>query len=147
MDELKIRKAIRSDQSEILKLVRSENLNPINLRWENFLLGETEQNRIIAIVQLKKHKDGSKELASLVVQPENRGQGYAGKLIKALISGCDETIYLMCRSGLGPFYQQYGFEPITREEMPVYFKRIHTLFGLMKRVIKRDEDLLIMCKK
>lgn len=144
MDELIIRKAIRSDQSEILKLVRSENLNPMKIKWKNFIVAESKEDGIKAIGQLKEHRDGSIELASLVVKTEFRGQGLARKLIEILTEGCVEPVYLMCRSGLGDFYQRFGFNAISEEDMPRYFKRISKLFDRVKGIIGREESLLIM---
>ena len=144
MSNIKIRKAIRSDHQEIVKMVRSENLNPMNLKWQNFSVAESAEKEIIAIAQLKEHRDGSIELSSLVVKPQLRGTGLAGAMIKDLINDQSGTVYLMCRSGLGSFYEKFGFMEVPGDEMPRYFMRIHKLFSKLKKVFRRDESLLIM---
>lgn len=144
MSEFNIREATRSDQKKIVSMVRSENLNPLNIKWENFIVAETSDREIAAISQLKKHRDGTVELASLVVRQDWRGRGLARKLIEVLVKDQERTIYLMCRSGLGDFYSKFGFVGLSREEMPRYFKRMFDLVKAMKVFLGRNESLLIM---
>ena len=58
----------------------------------------------------------------------------------------DGTLYLMCRSGLGPLYEKFGFYPLEYDEMPRYFQRVSKLVGVLNAVRKTNETLLVMCR-
>ncbi|HEY2941485.1 MAG TPA: hypothetical protein VGN09_03535, partial [Vicinamibacteria bacterium] len=64
-----IRPATQADQATIVRLVRRANLNRMNLRWPNFLVAESDGG-VVGIGQVKTHRDGSRELASMVVVSE-----------------------------------------------------------------------------
>ena len=95
-------------------------------------------------MQIKPHKDGSDELASLVVDPAYSGMGIARALVEHLIGIYDGTLYLMCRATLGEFYQRFGFKAVLEPQMPPYFRRIAKLASLVEIMSKAGETLLIM---
>lgn len=72
-----IRPATPGDQAAIAALVWAEGLNTESLRWPDFLVAVDEARHLIGTVQLRRHADGARELASLVVVPEWRGRGLA----------------------------------------------------------------------
>jgi N-acetylglutamate synthase-like GNAT family acetyltransferase len=72
-----IRRARAADQADITTLVREARLNPRGLHWSRFLVAD-DDGRIVGVAQLRLHSDGARELASLVVKPEYRGQGFGG---------------------------------------------------------------------
>ena len=78
-----IRPATNQDQLAIRALVRTERLNPTDLNWPNFVVAAGERG-LVGAVQLRIHTAGSRELGSLVVRKEARGQGIASRLIDAL---------------------------------------------------------------
>jgi len=139
-----LRQAVEADQSEILKLVLAGGINPTGLDWQRFVIAEDHDGEVVGCAQLKPHRDGSVELASLVVVEEQRGQGIARTLIEHLIDVHGNTLYLMCRSGLGPMYEKFGFYPIEQDEMPRYFRRVSKLFGAVEPFRKGKETLLVM---
>ena len=52
------------------------------------------------------------------------------------------TLYLTCVSEMGTFYEPFGFQAITREEMTPYFKRLARVAGALGFLVK--EKLLVM---
>jgi N-acetylglutamate synthase-like GNAT family acetyltransferase len=94
--------------------------------------------------QLKPHGQGVVEMASLAVVPEYQGRGIGGAIITYLLKLGPRPLYLMCRSGLGPLYEKYGFQKLTPGEMPRYFRRMTQLAGLASTLARREETLLIM---
>jgi amino-acid N-acetyltransferase len=120
---LVVRPAREADQGEITRIVRSSNIYPFNLRWPRFLVAE-DQGRIVGIGQMKRHGDGSRELASIAVIPEYRHQGVATAVVNALLTRESGDLYLTCRHQLEPFYNRFGFLTVGREEMTPYFRRI-----------------------
>ncbi len=101
----------------------------MDLNWEHFIVAEASGGRFIGCAQLKRHKDGSIELASLAVDEGFRGHGVARALIEYHLSHSPRPLYLMCRPELESLYQKFGFHAIELEVMPPYFRRIHKLMG------------------
>jgi amino-acid N-acetyltransferase len=112
-----IRKAQPADQTAILDLVRSERLNPTRLYAKNFHVAEAE-GRLIGAVQLRPHKDGARELGSLVVTQEWRGMRVAAALIEALLAGCDEPVHMITDGRFAPHYERWGFAPVPAGMLP-----------------------------
>ena len=142
-----LRPAVEDDQAEILRLVLAGGINPTGLDWQRFVVAEDHAGVVVGCAQLKPHRDGSVELASLVVVEEQRGKGIARALIEHFIDEHRETLYLMCRSGLGPMYEKFGFYPLQQDEMPRYFRRVSKLFGAVEPFRRGKETLLVMCRK
>jgi len=136
--------ATAADQPVIKKLVRESNLNPLDLDWRHFTVAQSDAGEVVAIDQIKTHRDGMPELASVVVQPDHRGKGLARAIIERLLASHSGDLYLMCASSLGPLYQKFGFRPIEEPEMPRYFRRIKKLAGLAEWLRRDGESLLIM---
>ena len=59
-----IRRATAADQATITRMIRSANLNRMNLKWPNFLVAE-EGGAVVGIGQVKPHGDASREVASM----------------------------------------------------------------------------------
>lgn len=141
-----LRSAVSDDAPRIRKLVRAARINPTGLDWHRFVVAENTQGEIIGCGQIKPHRDGTHELASLVVDPVCRGQGIARALVEHLIETHQGSLYLMCRASLGEFYKKFGFDPILEPEMPPYFRRINRLASLVEFLQKEGETLLVMHK-
>jgi amino-acid N-acetyltransferase len=145
--EFHLRPATTKDAQHIKTFVRSENLNPLKLDWPRFVIAETSDREIIGCVQVKAHRDGSLELASLVVVSAWRGRGVARDLIQHMLDLYPGELYLTCRSGLEPFYQKFGFRTIQYTDMPPYFQRIWRLANAMIKIFRSVEKLLVMGKR
>jgi len=146
MDHISLRKADQDDSAAIRSLVLEGGINPTGLDWTRFVVATDQSGTVIGCGQLKPHRDGSLELASLAVMETQRGRGIARALIEHLIAQEDGTLYLMCRSGLGPLYEKFGFYPLEYDEMPRYFQRVSKLVGVLNAVRKTNETLLVMCR-
>jgi N-acetylglutamate synthase-like GNAT family acetyltransferase len=144
MSEHQLRSAESKDQAVIRKLALAGKINPTGLDWRRFQVAESAAGEVIGCVQRKLHRDGSVELATLVVQEAWRGRGVARALIEAVLADHEGELYLMCRGGLGAFYQKFGFEILSEEEMPIYFRRVSRLMGIITDLRLNSEGLLIM---
>jgi len=143
-----LRPAAEVDAATIKRLIHQVGINPLGLYWQNFILAVDEQGRMIGCGQIKKHFDGSHELASIAVTPNWRGRGVAKAIIQDLMSRQNSLLYLTCRSGLVPFYQKFGFEPAEYKELPPYFRRIYHLKGLFERLrLMPAEGIAILVKR
>ncbi|MBI4732442.1 MAG: GNAT family N-acetyltransferase [Chloroflexi bacterium] len=145
MAEFLIRPARREDSPAIRSLIFAVHINPTGLDWRRFLVAVTPQEDFLGCGQVKRHADGSRELASLAVQEQARGRGVARAIILELLR--QETarpLYLMCRAALEPLYIKFGFRPISLQEMPPYFRRISRLERLVNRKGNPEDRLLVM---
>jgi len=139
-----LRKAVEADQALIQGWVRDSGINPLGLDWKRFTMAEAPGGEPIGCVQLKPHRDGSVELASLVVAEAWRGRGVARVLIESAIADHDGPLYLMCRSELGPLYEKFGFRTLAADEMPRYFRLMNWLVSIYNLFRGREQYVLIM---
>ena len=126
---MEIRPATQADQKIIERMIHDAGINPMSLDWRRFVIAEND-GQVVGVGQVKPHGDGSRELASIAVIPERRGQGIASAIIHHLLSQETGAVYLTCRSQLESFYTRFGFRRIALEEMPPYFRRIIRLTNL-----------------
>jgi N-acetylglutamate synthase-like GNAT family acetyltransferase len=121
-----IRSATAADQSTIKTIIRTAGINPFSLDWPRFLIAE-ENGQIVGVGQIKPHKDGSRELASIAVLPERQGQGIGSQIIYALLAREKGVLYLFCRDALEGYYTRFGFQTVERAQLPWELARIHRL--------------------
>jgi N-acetylglutamate synthase-like GNAT family acetyltransferase len=150
MTKIKLKATLRAakgeDHPQIRNLVWRGRINPFGLDWKRFVVVENPDGKIVGCTQIKHHRDGSFELASLVVEPGYRGQGIARVMVENLIHSHKGDLYLMCRSTLREFYRQFGFEAVTETEMPIYFRRVSRLASIAK-IIKDSGGVLLVMKR
>lgn len=129
-----LRPAEVHEQLLIWRMVIGAGLNPLHLRWDNFILAEGAEGDILGCGQIKNHRDGSRELASIYVRPAARGQGVAQSIIKKLLAETSSPVWLTCRRELNDFYRRFGFEEVhSLERMPAYFRRVKRLVRFLSR--------------
>jgi amino-acid N-acetyltransferase len=139
-----LRPADSADFPAIRGLIRAAQINPLGLHWQRFVIAVDAQGQMIGCGQVKPHRDGSRELASIAVTPAWRGQGVARAIIEHLLAIHPGTLYLTCRAGLGAFYEKFGFGAIQAADMPPYFRRLSRLAKLATRLT--GENLLVMVR-
>ena len=142
-----IRPATSEDSSHIRKLVIKGHINPTGLDWRRFIVAINFDDQLIGCGQIKPHRDGSREMASLVVTEAYRGQGLARDILESLLEDEPGPIYLMCRSGLGGLYEKFGFRALDYDKMPRYFQRVSKVTGILEPLRKQGESLLVMVWK
>jgi N-acetylglutamate synthase-like GNAT family acetyltransferase len=140
-----LRPAAEDDFPAIRDLIRMVGINPMGLDWHRFVIAvDPRSNLFLGCGQIKPHSDGSLELASIAVQPEQRGRGIARTLIEHLLAESPRPLYLTCRAGLEPFYQKFGFYKIGLSQMPPYFRRLSRLAGVFEVLSVISEPLFVM---
>jgi N-acetylglutamate synthase-like GNAT family acetyltransferase len=145
--EYKIRAATSADARNIRQLIHLVHINPTGLSWRRFIVAVDVTDTLIGSGQVKPHKDGSLELASIAVLPEWRGRGVARKIIERLLEQYPGQVYLMCRSPLEPLYKKFGFSTIGYDEMPFYFQQISRLADFYGRLRHETDSLSVMRRK
>jgi N-acetylglutamate synthase-like GNAT family acetyltransferase len=129
-----IRQAGKNDFPSIRALIRKVRINPTQLDWRRFIVAVDAAGRVIGCGQVKTHSDGSRELASLAVEPECQGSGIGRAILNNLIENQAPPVYLTCRDRLESYYVRFGFHSIPQEEMPPYFRRIWRFVRLLERL-------------
>jgi amino-acid N-acetyltransferase len=127
---LTVRPATEADQVAIRALVRSERLNPYGLDWPNFLVA-VGRGGLVGAVQLRRHRDGSRELGSLVVRQEARRQGIASRLINTLLAGANERVLLITAEAFAARYERWGFRQIEPAAAPAAIRRNYRIGTLV----------------
>lgn len=130
---MKIRPATAADRPAILRLMRPRDYNRVNLRPECFLVAEAT-GVVIGIGQVKHHREGTAELASLVVASEWQGRGIGRALVRALVARHQGPLYLFCLAELESFYTACGFVRVERRYLPRWLAFIHWAGNLAGRL-------------
>ncbi len=137
-----IRPATKADQQTIRRLISEANLNPMGLDWPHFVVAE-EDGAIVGVGQVKAHRDGSRELASIAVVPARQRQGIGTALIETLLAREHGVVlHLTCRRELEGYYQRFGFRRLERGEHPPYFRRLIPVINLVGRIF--GMEILVM---
>ena len=121
-----LRKATADDQPVIRRLVRTAGLNPLNIHWPNFLIAE-DHEQVVGIGQVKPHRDGSRELASIAVIPERQKQGLGSLIIRALLARERGPLFLLCVDGNETFYGRFGFRLVQVHALPPILRNTYRL--------------------
>lgn len=140
-----IRHAEKADQRIIRAIVRAARINPMNLDWRNFILAVGVEAEIIGCGQIKTHRDGTKELASIAVRQEWRKMGIASTIIRRLIDRAESHLWLVCRAELAAFYIKFGFTVVEDIiEMPTNFRRMRSVSRYLSNIIPQIGNFSIM---
>ena len=128
-----IRAATEADSAGICALVRGERVNPTGLDWRRFVVAADGRD-LVGVAQMRRHPDGSRELGSLVVSPQARGQGIAARLIDALLSAEHGRVLMITGADFAAHYVRWGFRRIDPGTAPAAVRRNYRL-GRMATVI------------
>ena len=146
---VRVRRATPLDQPAIRAMVQGERLNPTDLRWSNFMVAVTEGG-IVGAVQMRKHTDGSRELGSLVVASELRGQGIAKRLIDALLAAEPGPVWMITWDGFAHACARWGFRPIDPRSAPVKVRRnwrLGSLARIVSLIMRRPMRRLVILER
>jgi N-acetylglutamate synthase-like GNAT family acetyltransferase len=133
-----IRPARQAEQKLIRQIVRDAQINPFQLDWRRFLVAEVD-GRVVGTGQIKPHRDGSRELASIAVVPGFRRHGIASAIIRQLIAHEDGQLVLTCNASLEGFYRQFGFRRLGKEELLPYFRRFYRFMRVWNGIVMQME--------
>jgi len=132
---LTLRDATIEDQPTIRQIVRAANINPTGLDWPRFIVAE-DAGAIVGVGQVKPHRDGTRELASIAVLPARHGQGIGTAIIQDLVRRENATLHLTCRSRLQGYYERFGFRRLESRDYPPYFARMLPILNTLGRFFR-----------
>ena len=134
-----IRRAVAEDEPAIHAMVRRERLNPHHLYFQNFVVAVCG-GELVGASQIRRHRDGARELGSLVVTPSWRGRGISVRIIEFLLAGETSVIHVITRKRHAHHYLRWGFEPIAARLAPCPIRlnfRIGDTIGTIMAVVQR----------
>lgn len=142
-----IRPAQKPDAAAIRGLIQRVRINPLGLDWRRFLVAVDENGRLTGCGQIKPHADGSRELASIAVDPAGRGEGIARAIIERLLQGEPGPVYLTCRPSLEGLYRKFGFRALKDlSQMPPYFRAVSRLGRIASFFLRQRRYVLVMMR-
>ena len=139
-----LRPAAAKDAARIRALVWQAKLNPSGLKWSRFVVAETAVGEVIGCGQVKSHLDGTRELASIVVDPAWQGYGAGRAIIESLLAAHPGELYLMCLSSMEKLYEKFGFQVAVEAETPRYYLKLKRLSQLAERWMPEGQYISIM---
>ncbi len=134
-----IRPACSQDAAAIRRLIRQVGINPFGLDWRRFLIAVDAEGELIGCGQVKPHRDGTRELASIAVNPDYRNQGIASAVIQRLLAENPPPLYLICRPSLQAFYVRFGFTSASLAEIPAAYRWMRRIFGVAVMVKQQHQ--------
>jgi amino-acid N-acetyltransferase len=115
---IEYRPAQADDQTAISDFVRSEHLNPHGLHWQRFTLALDNEGRLVGCVQVRHHRDGSRELGSFAVRPSWRSRGIGTQLVQRALLRDPGPVHLVTRRELAGYFSRWGFAPVAPAQAP-----------------------------
>lgn len=113
-----IRPATAADGPAIRRLVGDARLNPRDLDWRRFLVMDAA-GAAVACAQVRVHGGGTRELASVTVAADRRGEGLGRAIAEAAIAREPaRPLYLYAESLNVPFWDRFGFVLIDGGDVP-----------------------------
>lgn len=136
-----IRRATAADQAAIRQMVHEARLDPTDLHWSHFVVAE-EGNEVVGIGQIRPYPK-CRELGSLVVREDRRGQGIGGLVIRALLEGEPGDVYLECSSRMASYYVRFGFQEIRWQDAPMPLRLKAGMGNLLGRLLGRRLAVMV----
>ena len=121
-----VRRARADDQPVITALVRQARLNPADLQWQRFVIAERD-GHAVGVAQLRRHSDGSNELASLVVEPASRGHSGATHMVDALLADERGPVYTLIDRRFVHHFVRWRFTPVDPSQLPRSVFRVYRI--------------------
>ena len=118
-----IREAVEADAPAIRALIRQAQLNPIDLDWRRFLVA-VDRSDVVACAQVRPHRGGTRELASVAVSLSHRGRGLGRAVAEAAISREPvRPLYLYTESRTEAFWARFDFRAVDGAAIPRDLRR------------------------
>jgi amino-acid N-acetyltransferase len=147
---ISVRPATADDQNGIVALVRSDRLKPTGLSWSNFVVA-VDGPELVGAAQIRKHKDGSLELGSLVVARNRRGRGVAVRVVNRLLASEPRGVFAITGQARTAAVARWGFQPIKPRQAPFAIKFNYYLGyfggGMISLLLRRPVNRLVILQR
>ncbi|MFA7682004.1 MAG: excinuclease ABC subunit UvrC [Candidatus Peribacteraceae bacterium] len=110
--EVTFGKARKAEAGILENIIKNDpTLSFLHVNNKDFLVARKEKE-IVACARIFDHKDGTRELMSVWVHPNFRGQKLGQFLCRKLLFKEKKKVYAGCRTALNEYYDEIGFQPI-----------------------------------
>ncbi len=141
-NEVLIRAASEADAVVIRQTIKAAGLDRTGLDWRRFKLAETGDGELLGMCQVRRYWD-TRELGSLWVRKDRRGQGLGGKLIRACLTEESPPVHLECVEARQPYYEQHGFRRVPVLQAPRGLRFKSAIGGTLARVFYRQRIIVM----
>ncbi len=118
-----IRAATEADSDAIASLIAEAGINPRDLDWHRFLVAD-DGGEVVACAQIRVHKQGTRELASVAVRESRRGEGIGRRISEATIAREPvRPLFLYAESANVPYWSKFAFVEVDDDELPADLRR------------------------
>lgn len=138
---LRIRAATAADSRMIQQTIKAAGLDRTGLDWRNFKVAEDE-NAMAGICQVRRYW-GLRELGSLYVRPDLRGQGVGGDLVQACLADAQPPVHLECIEDRQSLYEAHGFRRIPLWRAPLGL-RMKSMVGTTAAWLLYRKQVIVM---
>ncbi|MDO9348141.1 MAG: hypothetical protein Q7T47_02565 [Anaerolineales bacterium] len=117
MDKFLLRPACAKDSPAIRALIREARINPASLDWRRFIVAVAPKGELIGC-RRPTRRPGQASRGWHTRIGLDRGAsgsssaGHGGRIVEQLLTENQPPLYLICRNGLGPFYERFGFRAV-----------------------------------
>jgi len=141
---------VRADGAAIRALIRQAQLNPLDLDWRRFLVGD-DRGAVVACAQVRPHRGGTRELASVAVAPSHQGRGLGRAIAEAAIAREPvRPLYLNTESRTVAFWERFGFRPVGGSSIPNDLRgalRIANIATAVFSLIMRERYRIVVMRR
>jgi N-acetylglutamate synthase-like GNAT family acetyltransferase len=139
---LRIRAATAADSRMIKEAIKAAGLDRTGVDWHNFMIAEDEAGAMTGMCQVRRYW-GLRELGSLYVRPDLRGQGIGGALIQACLVGEQPPVHLECIEDRQSLYEAHGFRRIPLWRTPLGL-RLKSMLGTTATWLIYRKQVIVM---
>jgi N-acetylglutamate synthase-like GNAT family acetyltransferase len=139
---LRIRAATAADSRMIQQTIKAAGLDRTGLDWRNFRVAEDETGAMAGICQVRRYW-GLRELGSLYVRPDLRGQSVGGALIRACLAAEQPPVHLECIEDRQSLYEAHGFQRIPLWRAPLGL-RLKSMLGTTAAWLLYRKQVIVM---
>ena len=144
------RAAVAADAPAIRGLIRQAQLNPLDLDWRRFLVAD-DHGEVVACAQVRVHRGGTRELASVAVASSHRGRGLGRAIAQAAIAREPvRPLYLYTKSRIEAFWTRFDFRPVEGGAIPHDLRaslRIARVATAVFSVVARERYRIVVMRR